>query len=594
MAKYYIQVEAVNLMHAVYDTHDISTIRGGSFLLLDVIRRLADHFADRLEKITTAASQGLFEVKEGIDLGSIEVEILLFLHGQTAGHVTFLVAVEPDIPGNFSGVLERLQAQIRRKQWRMPTIAIPEYAEAEAECFLDGWRPGTVDYAGETSAKISAATKFRREQSWELKRDLLRRIVGDQTYDAALNAKDLGELAAHADMGVLDGKIAYIHIDGNSFGRIKRALCTTPEIRRAFDKQIQTGCRKPFLRELLNWIDDDFLTQDRNGKQARRLELLLWGGDEMILIVPAWRGWQVLDLFYEHARNLTFQGVELSHRAAIVFCHHNTPILQIRRIADELLAQARGNIKTRVAEAVATGTAFAGAEDEKKEHVTEWLASHRYGNAIHYLALESFDMLRGSLSDFLKVYYRKPIFDKMLLYADEMQVMLDDLKLIQANVSRGKVLKVIGVLQHEYLFSFTPTRPDELKESPSERFVTLEEVVGSLDKKAIPVALRSQFETQLEVTLPAVSAVTVDEQAHRWTITAVNTSYDIYLRAQSLHVYRQRDEKELKKLGDEVLAAVVPGRVSEVSAALERVLALDYDHWYWIADLWDYVPEWKV
>ncbi len=585
MAKYYVQVEAVNLMHMVYDTHDISTIRGGSFLLLAVIRRLAHHFADRLEKITTAASQGLFAVKEGIDIGGIEVEILDFLCQETASHATFLVAIEPDLPNNFSGVLERLQAQIRRKQWRMPTIAIPEYAEAEAECFLDGWRPGTMDYSvdgRETGAKISAATKFRREQGVRLKHDLLRRILGDRTYDDALNAKDLGELAAHSGMGVLDGKIAYIHVDGNSFGRIKRALCTTPEIRQAFDEQIQDGCRAPFLRELLERIDndDDFLTQDRNGKQARRLEVLLWGGDEMTLIVPAWRGWQVLALFYEHARNLTFQGVELSHRAALVFCHHNTPILQIRRIADELLAQARGNIKTRVAEAVATGTAFAGAENEKKEQVTEWLANHRYGNAIHYLALESFDMLRGSLTGLLKVYYKNPVFEKMLLYAADLPVTFAQLQLLQANIPRGKVLQVIDVLQKEYLFSFTPTPSDN--------------VIDSLNNGKIPSALRNQFQSRRHVTLPVSTAITVDRVGRKWTVSAANPSYVVYEQHQALHVYHQRDHTQLEQLREDVLASITPNKVAQVRTALTNVVVADPDHWYWIADLWDYVPEWKA
>ena len=510
MAKYYVQVEAVNLMHMVYDTHDISTIRGGSFLLLAVIRRLAHHFADRLEKITTAASQGLFAVKEGIDIGGIEVEILDFLCQETAGHATFLVAVEPDLPNNFSGVLERLQAQIRRKQWRMPTIAIPEYAEAEAECFLDGWRPGTMDYSvdgRETGAKISAATKFRRDQGVRLKHDLLRRILGDRTYDDALNAKDLGELAAHSGMGVLDGKIAYIHVDGNSFGRIKRALCTTPEIRQAFDEQIQDGCRAPFLRELLERIDndDDFLTQDRNGKQARRLEVLLWGGDEMTLIVPAWCGWQVLDLYYQHAQNLIFEGVALSQRAAIVFCHHNTPILQIRRIAEELVGQAKKDIKNGIKSTVESADEFAGMSKKDKDEVIARLSdypNHRDGNAIHYLALESFDMLRGSLGDFLNKYYKKAAFEKLLVYAEGMKTTLDHLHLIQANVPRGKILKVIDALQNGS-----------------------REQVGPLQK--------------------------------------------------------------------EMLASVAPNRRAQVSAAFENIVA-EYDHWYWIADLWDYVPEWKA
>lgn len=41
MTKYYLWVEALNLDSFVYDTNDISTIRGGSFLLLRAIQDLA-------------------------------------------------------------------------------------------------------------------------------------------------------------------------------------------------------------------------------------------------------------------------------------------------------------------------------------------------------------------------------------------------------------------------------------------------------------------------------------------------------------------------------------------------------------------------
>ena len=40
MGDYYLRVEAVNLDNFVYDTNDISTISGGSFLLLDTVNRV--------------------------------------------------------------------------------------------------------------------------------------------------------------------------------------------------------------------------------------------------------------------------------------------------------------------------------------------------------------------------------------------------------------------------------------------------------------------------------------------------------------------------------------------------------------------------
>ena len=47
MPKYYIHAEAFNLDPIVYDTHDISTIRGGSFMLLDAIQQIPAAFPGR-------------------------------------------------------------------------------------------------------------------------------------------------------------------------------------------------------------------------------------------------------------------------------------------------------------------------------------------------------------------------------------------------------------------------------------------------------------------------------------------------------------------------------------------------------------------
>ena len=69
MPKYYIHAEAFNLNHMVYDTNDISTIRGGSFILLDAVKRLPEAFPG-LKSIATAASKGLFSYDDPGDLAA--------------------------------------------------------------------------------------------------------------------------------------------------------------------------------------------------------------------------------------------------------------------------------------------------------------------------------------------------------------------------------------------------------------------------------------------------------------------------------------------------------------------------------------------
>ncbi len=456
MPKYFMRVEAVNLAHFVDDTHDVSTIRGGSFLLLKAIEKISEEFQSRLQPISTAASQGLFFFDcEDNDEGRRETlcaDVLNFLRKETGRHATFLTAIEKEIAGQFPLVLEKLETQIHRMQWRMPTVAVPDFELTEQECFLDGWRPGMEPYRVDPEvqeAKMSAATDFRRRNGRMIKHQLFHALLHDAKYKDNLCAKDLGELAHDQTKGVLNGKIALIHIDGNSFGAIRRDLCTSPKAREEFDKAIQAGFRYPFLEALLRRADNDlnFQTWDAEGNNALRLEVLLWGGDEMTMVVPAWKGLEVLQLFFNQAQNLAFTGVPLSHRAVIIFCHHNAPILQIRKLANDLLRQTKYDIRERVDDALKYDADFQGLSNIQKEEVRQRLSSHKYGDALHYLALESFDMLQGSLKNFLSRYYKGASFSSLLIHAGELATIREHLQTIHTNVARSKVFEVIEAVQ---------------------------------------------------------------------------------------------------------------------------------------------------
>ena len=73
-----------------------------------------------------------------------------------------------------------------------------------------------------------------------------------------------------------------------------------------------------------------------------RIETLLWGGDELIWVVPAWLGWNALCLFYQQAKtHIKFRGGTLKHAAGLVFCHHNAPIHRVKSLAHDLAELAK-------------------------------------------------------------------------------------------------------------------------------------------------------------------------------------------------------------------------------------------------------------
>ena len=477
MPKYYIHAEAFNLDPIVYDTHDISTIRGGSFMLLNAIKQLPVAIPNRLEPIATAASKGVFAYEDPGDLAAqgkpkgMAMEVLHALHDATGGHATFLVAVEEDLD-DFSLVLARLEAEVRRQQWRMPTVVVPSFEDTnqkgtDQECYLDGWRPGVERYTVDPDvegAKISAATYYRRQRGQELKHTLFRELFADEDAEDDPCAKDLGGLATDPNKGILNGKIAFIHVDGNSFGRIRGAKCTTPDTRKAFDECIQER-RLSFLADLraAAHTEPDFCVRSRAGRDVLRLEVLLWGGDEFTLVVPAWKGLEVLERFYRIADGLAFEGVPMTHRAVVIFCHHNAPILQIRRLAEELLTVTKSNITARFNAALETDLAFASLAPEEHDLQVERLSNAEYGNAARYLVLESFDMLRGSLEQFLERYYGKADTSDLLLYGRNLAELRGHLHAICAAAPKGRVVEVARAISKG-----DTARADELRKGLSD------------------------------------------------------------------------------------------------------------------------------
>jgi len=124
MGDYYLRVEAVNLDNFVYDTNDISTIRSGSFLLLDTVNNLesAHDLNGLLKKISTGASAGLFRII-GNDPDDVKKKVKDYLNKKTKGHTTFVVDTLAEDGLNFKTIQEKLLA--KKQMVAVATIDYP-------------------------------------------------------------------------------------------------------------------------------------------------------------------------------------------------------------------------------------------------------------------------------------------------------------------------------------------------------------------------------------------------------------------------------------------------------------------------------------
>jgi hypothetical protein len=345
-----IKVEAINIDFFVNDTHNLSTIRGGSLLLLEMPEKfgawLSRHYGGAT-KIRSGASQAIFELGPRAEPAAVESAAKTWLKEQYP-HATIGVAVIPQPPQNYFAAFEELTLLIRAQQMRSFTFGGFERTEAPQVCAWDRLRPAEFAiYPQGERVWLSAATKVRYDEGRDAKRHLLHERAG--LPDELEYTQDLDQLSGFPAYGNLNHKIAILYADGNSFAKLlKTALSKSDADRQKtvigkFDSYIQCMQRE-FVKTLLTAAA---ATRWQTPAGARRIEILLWGGDEMMLVVPAWCGWETAEIFCRTMKNQRFRDgqvdVPMKHALGLVFAHHNAPIHSLTNLARALVDEAKGD-----------------------------------------------------------------------------------------------------------------------------------------------------------------------------------------------------------------------------------------------------------
>jgi hypothetical protein len=376
-ANYRLRVEGVNLGNFVEDVQDLSTIRGGGLLMLSVperVKKIAKKQGIVIDPISMGASSGLFNLTCGdAEAESLRESLVEDFDGDAAlRHATIVVDLMT-ASGDFIRDRESLIALNRWQQMTAPSLAVPSSSAARV-CEFDLIRPATTTQSEQrASASVAARRKFGKDQKKTFYLEELRRKTTPADTAATRVAtagfvNDLTELTdGDPSQKNLETKMAVVYFDGNKFGQIQDRHCRSADDQRTFDTAVR-DYRTAALERLLATMDGDETWQTVDGRY--RLETLLWGGDEMIWVVPAWQGWRVAQLFYETSASWTFGDAPLTHAGGIVFSHHKANIHRMTNLARKL-----ANIVKKTN----------GADPR---------------NAFAYQVLESFDFVSGDLDDF--------------------------------------------------------------------------------------------------------------------------------------------------------------------------------------------------
>jgi hypothetical protein len=378
--------------------------------VLDIAKEVAGKLG--CKPITSGSSKGLFDI-EGTSTEEVEERVQSAAAGGILRHATVMVAACQRKDGAFAEQLAELNARIRWQQMHASSVVYPQL-HGTLVCDIDRVRPAVARSDMEKKRDQSDFTYARRKLGRDKKASLLQDILsgGAGDFDVVENLNELSEDGGR--FGNLGKKIAVLRFDGNSFGLVAEA-CDTEARYRLFAETTKQQQRE-YFRALLaapEWWSG----------QRPRIEIVVYGGDEVTFITPAWLGWKALTTFYREARKWAplklAKDEVLTYSAGVVFCHCKAPIHAVKQLASELADQA-------------------------KDKATDEL--HAKGNFAAYQVLESFDSVGQDLEGFLSQRYQHTGRRGAFLGLVDMEMLEANMDYWRATLSRRKLHSTVQAL----------------------------------------------------------------------------------------------------------------------------------------------------
>lgn len=389
-------LEGVDFDQHIDDTNDISIIRGASLALLAAPAAALDFLRNQrglagAALVFSGASLALFRLPVDVEAARGHARAVLE-HLAGAGrtperrrpvppfaHLRFVAGVAADGDDAASVRAAQFAARVAQMAGDYPPHPLAAAARmcaftralpADAEIRLTAGQierlnlGSTVDTAGR--APVSTSAKARRFYGRQVRREVLRPFAPgvarfDFTHDlhemAAIRQPEAGRLRAPMSVA---GKVAIFYADGAGFTKIREALGGRPQALARFSATVRELMEQRVLGGILDNLigransadpaeraaaaydpaPDDILDEDDRPPRLR-FELLLYGGDELCFIVPAWLGLDMAALFFEAVAGAQIDGHALTFKAGLVFAPFKMPVAASRALAKAVAETAR-------------------------------------------------------------------------------------------------------------------------------------------------------------------------------------------------------------------------------------------------------------
>lgn len=388
--------ESVNFQSTLFDTSDLSTIRGGSLACLQAAKDIETFIKEKndnltISVITTGASRAILEITNGeeeeitkavncalknfskeTNLNKLTSQTKAALEGRgelTEKPYEFLHFVHGlSFNNNKDTALKESEAIAKQQQLKQISISGISETTGKAPCAIDHKRPTTeeiyvanfdnyTEADNSTKISVSKSVAARRSFGRGQRQAFYKSIIPDIETDAFCDSfQDI--IAApppHIPLSVRN-KIAVFYADGNKFGEMIKNIQTNGNDNsqiakiKYFSEKLLNLQNETLMKQLLNIFTTKKLTDqkanafwtDKNDDRIR-FETLLWGGDEVRFVMPAWIGLEFAQTFMNCVSedNWKIGEQKLTFSASLVMASSKTPIRQLIKFGEDLVDYAK-------------------------------------------------------------------------------------------------------------------------------------------------------------------------------------------------------------------------------------------------------------
>lgn len=347
MAEFILSYKAVDFDNTVFDMPSLSAIRGASLGYLYSPRRVEAAISKRVpvNPVYAGASRGAWRLSCDRETAKAVVEdVRRALRGNDLGGenptgphavLSYTVAAAEIIGGDERRALELSESLNAAEALQGRGFPLPVF-NIGLDCYDEGGDRMRPSVKGKPSAERGARERFGREQ-----RQGFYETHGGVTPDHDFtNDFETMASAPPKDIGLSPGsKTAVFYADGNGLGKLRQVAIDELGLDglKAYSSEL-LGLQKAMLGKLVGWLNEGAVSRPDHflAGGAFRFETLMWGGDEVLFVMPSWLALEFARNFFDWTRDWVVHGKPVTMAAGMVIANHKTPIRQTKNLAAEL------------------------------------------------------------------------------------------------------------------------------------------------------------------------------------------------------------------------------------------------------------------